>query len=304
MLFGITLIIFVLANLMPGDAVTAMMAAEAPVSMADLRQMRSNIGLDKPLPLRYLIWLGELLRGNLGYSFISFEPVGRLIAQRLWPTLELMGGSLLISTIIGVAFGIFSAVRQYSFLDYLLTVLGFLGRSVPVFFVGMLFIYLFALKIPLFPVSGMSTAGRGSSLADNLLHIALPLASLSILRIAEFLRYSRASMLEVLGADFIWTARSKGLKEGRIIMRHAFRNALIPLVTLLGLNIPVLFGGAIIIEQVFQWPGMGVLFITAVNQRDYPLLMGLSLISSVIVLASNLATDLAYALVDPRIHYE
>ena len=185
-----------------------------------------------------------------------------------------MGTALLLSIVIGVAFGVISAVKQYSVLDYVLTILGFLGRSVPVFFVGMLLIYFFCLKLRLFPVSGIATVGAKASLGDNLRHLALPLISLSILRIAEFLRYSRASMLEVLGADYVWTARSKGVKERRIIMTHAFRNALIPLITLIGLNIPVLFGGAIIIEQVFQWPGIGMLFISAVDAARLSLAHG------------------------------
>lgn len=304
MLIGITMIIFILANLMPGDAVTAMMATEAPVSQEAVDQMRVNLGLDRSLPVRYVIWVKGLLQGNLGYSHISFLPVGELIAKRILPTLELMGISLLLSIIIGVIFGVISALKQYSFLDYLLTVLGFLGRSIPVFFVGMLLIYFFALKIPLFPVSGMSTVGAGGGVRDNIWHLVLPMTSLSVLRIAEFLRYSRASMLEVLHSDFVWTARSKGLKEKQVIIRHVFRNALIPIITLIGLNIPVLFGGAIIIEQVFQWPGIGTLFITSVTQRDYPLLMGLSLISSMVILLSNLLTDIMYAVADPRITYE
>ncbi len=304
MLIGITLIIFLLANMLPGDAVTAMMATEAPVSQDAIDQMRINLGLDKSIVVRYAIWMKGLVQGNLGYSHITYLPVGQVIAERIGPTLELMGISLLISIVIGIILGVISALKQYTVLDYVLTVLGFIGRSIPVFFVGMLLIYFFALKLPWFPVSGMSEAGTDGGIRDNIWHLVLPMVSLSILRIAEFLRYTRASMLEQLHSDFVWTARSKGLKEKMVISKHVFRNALIPIITLIGLNIPVLFSGAIIIEQVFQWPGIGTLFVTSVTQRDYPMLMGLSLISSVVILVSNLLTDIMYAVVDPRIKYE
>jgi len=303
-LLGITLVIFLLANLMPGDVVDFMMSSEAPMSKDLIPQLRESLGLDQSIPIRYVLWLKELLKGNLGYSYLTYARVGSLIAKRILPTLELMGISLLISVVVGVLLGIITALKQYSLLDYILTVLGFLGRSIPIFFIGMLLIYFFALRIPIFPVAGMITAGANRGITDNIWHLILPLTSLSILRIAEFLRYSRASMLEVLHSDFIWMARSKGLKEKWVIFRHAFGNALIPIITLLGLNIPVLFSGAIIIETVFQWPGLGTLFIFSINQRDYPVLMGLSLILSIIVLLSNLLTDIIYSFVDPRIKYE
>ena len=234
---------------------------------------------------------------------VTYEPVMKMIGLRLGPTLLLMGVSLIFSIIIGVALGILSAIKQYSIGDYVLTVLSFVGRSVPIFFVGMFFIYVFALQKPLFPTGGMHRLGD-TSFTDLMHHLFLPALSLSVLRIAEFLRYSRASMLEVLHSDFMITARSKGIKERKIIKDHALRNALIPIITLIGINIPVLFSGAIMIEQVFQWPGLGTLFNTAVSQRDYSLLMGLSFFSSLIVLLSNLLTDIAYAVVDPRIRYE
>lgn len=304
MLLVITLIIFLLANALPGDAVSAMFGStEAGVQLETVEQMRQNLGLNDPLPIRYLKWTGQILRGNLGTSMISFESVSSMIAQRIGPTLLLMGSSLLISLIAGVILGIVSAIKQYSVIDYIMTVLVFIGRSVPVFFVGMLFIYFLALVIPIFPASGFSTVGIESA-GDKIRHLILPMLSLSVLRMAEFLRYTRASMLEVMHGDFIWTARSKGIREKWVIIRHALRNALIPIITLLGLNIPVLFSGAIVIEQVFQWPGIGILFNRAIVGRDYPLIMGLCLISSVIVLLSNLLTDLAYAAVDPRIRYK
>ncbi|MDD4012556.1 MAG: ABC transporter permease, partial [Sphaerochaetaceae bacterium] len=272
------------------------------VTQEAIDQMKENLGLNESVVVRYFKWIAQILRGNLGTSMVTFEPVARMISLRLGPTLLLMGTSLVFSIVIGVILGIFSAMKQYSIADYILTVLSFVGRSVPIFFVGMFFIYTFALVNPVFPTGGMHKFGN-NSFADLMKHLFLPALSLSVLRIAEFLRYSRASMLEVLHSDYIWTARSKGISEFKIIKDHALRNALIPIITLIGINIPVLFSGAIMIEQVFQWPGLGTLFNNAVAQRDYSLLMGLCFLSSIIVLLSNLLTDIAYAAVDPRISY-
>jgi len=304
LLLGITIIIFILADAMPGDALTAMVTDEAPIAGEVLAERRSQLGLDKSLPVRYLIWVGQLLRGNMGYSFITSVPIAETVLRRIPPTLELMGVSLLISIIIGLVLGILSALKQYSVFDYLLTVLGFIGLSIPVFFLGMTLIYIFSLRLDWLPTSGMGTAAADFSLADNLRHLILPALSLAILRTAVFMRYTRASVLDVLGSDYLRTARAKGIKERLVVGRHALRNAMIPIITIIGLNLPVLFGGAVIIETIFQWPGIGLLYITAVNQRDHPMIMGLALVSSIVVLASNLLTDITYAFADPRIRYE
>jgi len=303
-LFAVTVVFYLLADLMPGDAVAAMMTSEAPISRAALASMRSRMGLDQPWPLRYVRWLQGLLRGNLGYSYITFESVTKAIRTRLPATLELMGVSMLISIIIGMMLGIVSALKQYSALDFTLTVCGFIGLSVPVFFLGLILIYVFALRLKVLPVSGMSIPGIPFSLADNLRHLALPMLSLSVLRIASFMRYTRSSLLDVLHNEYLTVARSKGLSERRVIMKHALRNAMIPIATVIGLNVPVLFAGAVIIESVFQWPGIGLLYITAVNQRDDPMIMGLAVMSAVVVFLSNLLTDIMYAFVDPRIRYQ
>ncbi|MCK9286997.1 MAG: ABC transporter permease [Sphaerochaetaceae bacterium] len=304
MLLVITIIIFSLAKLLPGDAVSAIMSGEGDINAESMRQMRENLGLNDTAFVQYIKWLFRLLTGDLGTSHITFTKVSEMIGVRLGPTILLMGTSLVVSILIGVTLGIISAMKQYSILDNILTVFAFLGRSVPVFFVGMFLIYYLALINPVFPTNGMVSIGANGGFKDVLWHMFLPALSLSVLRIAEFLRYSRASMLEVLNSDYVWTARSKGIKERNVIVKHALRNALIPIVTLIGLNIPVLFSGAMIIEQVFQWPGLGSAFNNAITQRDYPLLMGLCFISSIIVLLSNLVTDLAYAFVDPRIRYQ
>lgn len=303
-LFAVTIVFYLLADLMPGDAVAAMMTSEAPISRAALASMRARMGLDQPWPLRYVRWLQGLLKGNLGYSYITFKSVSKTIRTRLPATLELMGVSMFISIIIGMMLGIVSALKQYSALDFTLTVCGFIGLSVPVFFLGLILIYVFALRLKVLPVSGMSIPGIPFSLADNLRHLALPMFSLSVLRIASFMRYTRSSLLDVLHNEYLTVARSKGLSQRRVIMKHALRNSMIPIVTVIGLNIPVLFAGAVIIESVFQWPGIGLLYITAVNQRDDPMIMGLAVMSAVVVFLSNLLTDIMYAFVDPRIRYQ
>jgi peptide/nickel transport system permease protein len=289
---------------LPGDAVAAMMAGEGDISQETMETMRENLGLNDPFLVQYFRWLGNLCKGDMGVSMISFTPVREIIMQKIGPTFLLMGISLLLSIAIGVILGIVSAVKQYSILDYVLSVFAFLGKSVPVFFVGMLFIYFFALKNPVFPTNGIRTIGIENNTKDLLMHLFLPALSLSILRISEFLRYTRASVLEVIHNDFIWTAKSKGLGHTTIMTKHILRNALIPIITLIGLNIPVLFNGAMIIEQVFQWPGLGMMFYNSIITRDYPLLMGMVFISSTIVLMSNLVTDILYAVADPRIRYE
>lgn len=303
-ILGVTMIVFLLASLMPGDAVLAMISADSPTSEDLIKMRRGELGLDLPLPVQYLRWMGNLFQGNLGYSFVSSEPVTSMIAIRIPATLELMGISLLFSILFGLILGIISALRQYSWLDYVLTIFGFIGVSIPDFFLGMILVFVFALNLKLFPTSGMITAGSEFSLADNLRHVFLPAMALGLVRTAVFMRYTRASVLEVINNDYVRTARAKGVKKLQVIFSHIFRNALIPIITIIGINLTVLFAGAVIIETIFQWPGIGMMFIQAVNGRDSPVIMGYVLMSSVIVLLSNLLTDLAYSWADPRIQYE
>lgn len=303
-LLGITIIIFVLASLMPGDAVLAMISTDTPVSADMIKMRQGELGLDLPLHMQYLRWMGNLFQGNMGYSFVSAESVSQMIIARIPATLELMGVSLLISIILGITLGTISALKQYSWMDYGFTIFGFIGISIPDFFLGMILVFVFALKLKLFPTSGFTTAGEDFSLGDNLRHVFLPALALALVRTAVFMRYTRASVLEVLGNDYIRTARAKGLKQGLIIMRHVMRNALIPVITIIGISMGVLFAGSVIIETIFQWPGIGMMFINAVTGRDSPVIMGYVLLTSVIVLFSNLLTDMSYSLVDPRIRYE
>lgn len=303
-LLGITLIVFFIASKMPGDAVLAMISSETPLAEDLIKLRRGQLGLDLPLYEQYGRWLGQLLQGHLGFSFQSGEPVQAVIAARLPATLQLMGVALLIAIVLGVFLGVVSALKQYSWLDYSLTFVGFAGISIPDFFLGMVLVYVFALELQLLPTSGISTAGESYSLVDNLRHLILPALALGLVRTAAFMRYTRASVLEVMNNDYVRTARAKGLREWRVITRHVLRNALIPVVTVIGLSLPVLFGGAVIIEMIFQWAGIGLMFINAVTARDSPVIMGYVLLSAVIVLASNLLTDIAYSGLDPRIRYD
>lgn len=303
-LLGVTVVVFAIASAMPGDAVMAMITAEAPSSEELIAMRRGQLGLDQPIWVQYSTWLWQVLQGNLGRSFITGRPVADMIFERVPYTLELMGVALLVSFALGTALGVVSALRQYHTTDYVLTVAGFAGVAIPDFFLGMLLVYVFSLELRWLPSSGMGTAGDAFSLVDNLRHLVLPAAALALFRTAIFMRYARSSMLEVLTQDYMRTARAKGLSRITIVLRHGLRNALIPLVTVFGLTTPTLFGGSVVVETIFQWPGIGLLFINAVIDRDSPVIMGYVLITALIVMISNILTDLAYGALDPRVSYD
>lgn len=303
-ILGITVIVFLLANMMPGDAVMAMISSDSPMESDLIKLRQGQLGLDLPLYVQYGRWLGNLLHGNLGYSFQTGDSVARMIMTRIPATLELMGISLLISIILGVSLGTISALRQYSAMDYGLTLFGFTGISIPDFFLAMILVFVFALKLKWFPTSGMVTAGTDFSWSDNLRHVVLPALALALVRTSVFMRYTRASVLEVINDDYVRTARAKGMTEFVVIGRHVLRNALIPVITVIGISLTVLFAGAVIIETIFQWPGIGLMFINAISLRDSPVIMGYVLISAFVVLIANLLTDVTYSWVDPRIRYE
>ncbi|TPM07176.1 ABC transporter permease [Mesorhizobium sp. B2-3-11] len=303
-LFGVTVIVFAIAHAMPGDAVLAMITAEAPLSEELIAMRRGELGLDQPVYVQYLNWIGQILHGNLGRSFVNGRGVGDIIVERLPMTLELMGVALLVAFVIGTTLGVLSALRQYKLTDYSLTLAGFVGVSIPDFFMGLLLVYVFALELRWLPSSGISTAGENFSLLDNLRHLILPAAALALFRAAIFMRYPRAGMLEVLNQSYMRTAKAKGLKPRTVTLRHGLRNALIPLVTVFGLALPTLFGGSVVIETIFQWPGIGLMFIDSVVNRDSPVIMGYVLITAIIVMLANLATDIVYSVLDPRVSYD
>jgi len=302
MLIGITVVAFTFINVAPGDPVTAMIDPQQGSGGLDMDAVRESLGLNKPLPVRYLIWLKEVATGNFGYSYRTGQAVIKRIGERVPPTVELMGAALVISTLGGCALGIGSALKRYSALDYSLTLLSLTWVSVPAFFFALVGLYIFALKLNWLPTFGMVTPGSTDPL-DHLKHLILPAIVLSLEALAGVTRYTRASMLDVLGQDFVTTARAKGLPERVVTLGHAFRNALLPVITVVSLRIPLLLGGAVVIEYVFQWPGMGTLAITSIEQRDYPVLMGLTLMTASLVLVSNLLADILYAYADPRIRY-
>lgn len=300
-LFGITVIDFVIMNMAPGSPLDMM--RNPMVSQAALDMKAEALGLNDPLYLQYFKWLGELFQGNMGYSMITYQPVSNLIATHIGPTLLLMGVSLLVGLAIAVPLGVLSAVKQYSISDYTAMTASFLGISVPSFFLSLVLIYVFTVKLNWLPSSGMVTMGTNGGILDVIKHMILPCSVLVVSVAGRNIRYVRSSMLEILGQDYLRTAKAKGIKEFFIIGKHAMRNALIPIVTVLGMEIPVVFGGAVVIEQIFSWPGIGLLTMSSIMSRDYPTVMGLNLLAAVIVLVANLLTDLLYAVVNPTIQY-
>lgn len=271
------------------------------ISNAALQAKEIAAGLDKPLIVQYFVWLWQLLQGNLGYSMKSYEPVSAMIGSHIGPTLLLMGASLALSLLIAVPAGIYSAVKQYSKGDYAVVTASFIGSSIPSFFLALILIYIFTVKLGILPSGGMNTLGMDGSVADTIRHMVLPVTVLAVSLAGSNIRYIRSSFLEILQQDYLRTARAKGIGYKRVIWKHAMRNALLPIVTVIGMQIPMLFGGAVIIEQVFSWPGLGLMTMTAIMGRDYPVIMGVCLLSAVVVLVSNLITDILYALVDPTI---
>ena len=312
-LFGITVITFTFTELAPGDAVSAMILMDFETGAggdegSHAEKLREKYGLDQPAPIRYLQWMGGLFQGNLGVRIRSKIPVSEEIARRLPATLRLMAAAMVISVVLGIPLGIFSALKQYTPPDYALTFLAFIGISIPGFFAAIAAIYLFSLKFGWLPTSGYSSIGKDfgfwGTIADRLRYLALPALVLGLETTAGIMRYTRSSVLEVVRLDYVTVARSKGLSERVVIFRHTLRNALLPVITIIGLRLPSLFGGAIIIETIFNWPGMGILYLDGVATRDYPLIMGMVLVSALTIVASNLITDLTYGTIDPRIRYE
>ena len=301
--FGITMLVFLFVALAPGDAASAYTKPEFQANPAALAAVRERFGLDQPLPIRYLRWLANAVQGELGYRTVGGQPISAAVARTLQASLLLTGTALLLGMLVGIPLGVLSAMRQYSRLDFLLTGVTFLGISMPSFLLGIGGLYLVGLQLKLVPIAGMVTPGKPFDVIDLIRHMALPAGILGFGYAALFMRYTRASMLDIIHSDYITTARSKGLSARLVIGRHAFRNALIPIITILGLSIPEIVGAAVVTEQVFTWPGVGLLMVEGINQRDYFLIMGITIVLAVSVLIVNLLTDLAYAYADPRIRY-
>ena len=274
------------------------------ISEAAVQAREIALGLDQPFYVQYFVWLKQLLQGNMGYSISSYQPVSDMIMSHLGPTLLLMGTSLIVSLILAVPAGIFSAIHQYSKGDYTVVTLSFLGSSIPGFFLSLLLIYIFTVKLGWLPSSGMTTLGTEGGVAYVARHMVMPVLVLAVSLAGTNIRYIRSAVLEILQQDYLRTAKAKGIGRFKVIGKHALRNALIPIVTVIGMQIPMLFGGQVIIEQVFSWPGLGLMTMSAITSRDYPVIMGVCLLSAVVVLVANLVTDILYALVDPTIQLQ
>jgi peptide/nickel transport system permease protein len=287
LLIGISLISFFVMHLAPGDP-TALFI-DPNVDPQELARVRANWGLDQPIPVQYIKWLWNAIRLDFGRSYMTGQPVIGEIAERLPNTLILMISSYILTLLICIPVGVYSAVKKGGWFDNTFTVLSFAGMSIPTFWVGLMLMLLFAVQLDWLPATG---------------NLVLPLITMTIGSLAGLTRYQRAAMLEVLNQDFIRTARAKGLPERVVIFKHALRNALIPIVTIMGLSLPDLFGGAFIIETIFAWPGMGRLGVQAIFSRNYPLIMGIVMFSALLIVLGNLLADIGYALVDPRIRYE
>ncbi|MCO7174957.1 ABC transporter permease [Sporolactobacillus kofuensis] len=301
-LFGVTVLNFFIINLAPGNPVDMMVNPSA--TPEQLAMTKHALGLDQPVWVQYFNWLGQLIHGNLGFSYQTREPVTQILMSHIGPTLLLMGVSLVVGYLIAIPLGILCARKQNSWIDYLVTGFSFFGISVPHFFLGLGVIYVFASKLLMFPTGSMNTLGGDGGLIDTVNHLVLPVLVLSTGIAGNMVRYVRSSMLDVLGKDYLRTAKAKGLSQFIITNKHALRNSLIPIITVIGIDIPLLIGGAIVTEQVFQWPGLGLLTIQSITSRDYSTLMAINLLAAVTVLFANLLTDILYAVADPRIRYD
>lgn len=299
LLLGVSVIGFALMHLAPGGPL-AVYTLNPTVTAQDIERVKHQFGLDQPVHVQYLKWALGLLTGHWGYSFFGGQPVGQIVLERLPATLELMGSSLALALVIGVTGGILAAVRRNGLIDYVTATLAMLALSLPTFWFGLLSIYVFAQTLGWLPAGGIASTGGGGIL-DRLQHLVLPMLVLAFVLVAQWSRYTRSAMLEILSQDYMRTARAKGLGPARVLLGHGLRAVLVPLVTLAGLQLPLLVGGALVTETVFSWPGMGLLFVNALGMRDYPVLMAILMVGAVVVVLGNLLADILVALIDPRI---
>jgi peptide/nickel transport system permease protein len=296
-------------RLAPGDPVSMYADPSNPqrLTAEALEKLREDLGFNDPIPVQYWRWLTNTLQGNWGYSVMSKRPVLENIMERLPNTIQLGALALLLALVVSIPIGTLAAVRQYSRFDYVATFVAFIGLSIPSFWFAMILMQFFALRLGWLPAVGMHSVDpslEGGPILDTLKHFIMPTIVRSLTSMASWTRYQRSSILEVMRQEYICTARAKGLREGVVIGRHALKNALIPMITLLGLSIPAIVSGSYIIETIFAWPGIGRLGVTAIFARDYALVMGVTMMSALLVVASNLLADIAYAWADPRIRYD
>jgi peptide/nickel transport system permease protein len=308
LLIGISIITFALANLVPGSPVSGL-EFNPRTTPEDIARIKANLGLDEPVWKRYFIWIGNVVQGDLGISLRNFRPVRETIVEKLPNTLLLTGTALIISLLISIPIGVYGAVRRNSAFDNVSTAGAVAGFSVPTFWLGLMLILLFAVKfkewgLPSFPAGGAYDLRGGGGFFDRVEHLILPAFAIAFVQMAAWTRYIRSQMLEVLNQDYMRTANAKGLRERVVIYRQGLRNAVLPLVTLLGIAIPDLFAGALIIENIFTYPGIGQLAFNAAINKDYPLIMGITLVAGTLVILGNLIADVVYSLLDPRIRLD
>ena len=306
LVLAVVVLNFVLVHAAPGDPVETIAGASGGMSPELMAQLRTQYGLDKPLPVQLGVYLKKVVSGDLGYSYFFNLPVISMIGERIPATLLLVISSVLLAFVVGTTLGVLSSKKPNGVLSQFITVLSMVGFAAPVFWMGIMLVILFASVIPILPVSGMRSVDSSASagfedMVDVLYHLVLPTLTLSLVYLAQYSRLARSSMLDVLGSDFIRTARAKGLADRVVMYKHALRNALLPVVTVLGLQFGNVLAGAILVETVFNWPGLGRLAFDSVLRRDYPTILGVLLFSSIVVIVMNILTDLAYRLIDPRI---
>lgn len=298
---GITLLVFILSNMAPGGPLTSLRATMTKEAVDELEH---QMGLDRPVLVQYADWFVNLFKGDMGTSYKSGKQVVDLISDRIGPTLILTMTAFVISTVIGIILGILSAVNNGGWGDKVISTIAFISQSVPGFFLGVMMLWLFSVQLGLLPTSGMYGFTGERTFSELVRHLILPAGIMAFGQLGPIIRYSKSGMLEVMNEEYIKTAKSKGIGAFAVNIKHAFRNSLIPIVTILGTEIPNLIGGSVIIEQIFGWPGLGTLMMTSVMSRDYPTIMGITCLIAAIVLIVNLLVDLVYGLIDPRISYK
>ena len=303
LLIGVSIIGFALMHLAPGGPL-AVYTLNPTITAQDIERIKAVFGLDQPIHIQYLKWAYGMFTGNWGFTFFGGRPVRDVILERMAATFLLMGSAMSLAIVMGMFIGILGAVKRYSVFDYLATTGAMVALSFPTFWFGLMTIFIFAVKLGILPSGGMYTLGGEADILDRLYHLILPTVVLSLVLVAQWSRYTRSSFLEVIHQDYMRTARSKGLPRGKILLHHAFPNAIAPLIALAGIQLPWLFSGALVTETIFSWPGMGRLFVDSLTVKEYPILMGMIMVTAFAVILGNLLADVANALIDPRIRLE
>jgi peptide/nickel transport system permease protein len=303
LLIGVSIIAFSIMHLAPGGPLSVY-TLNPSITAQDIDKIKVILGLDQPIHIQYVKWAGGMFTGNWGTTFFGGRPVFDVIVERIPATFLLMGSAMSIAIIVGMCTGILGAFKRYSIFDYLATTGAMVALSFPTFWFGLMAIYIFSLKLGWFPSGGMFTLGGDEDVLDLLRHLVLPTAVLALVLVAQWSRYTRSSFLEVIHQDYIRTARSKGIKGSKILLRHALPNAIAPLIALAGVQLPWLFSGALVAETIFGWPGMGRLFVDSLTMKEYPVLMGMVMFTAIAVIFGNLIADLINAVLDPRIALE